>query len=172
MVFFSSDFHLGHKVITKYRTQFGSIKEHDECILDSISKLTKRQLLYINGDFIFESPLYEHYLQQINKMPCRIKVIMGNHDNVDLYKQTIAKNIEIQLPLFSYKNIWVSHCPIHPKEIRGRLGNIHGHLHGGIINDPYYFNVNLDNNNFKFVPFELIKEQLEKNKEQLEKNKE
>jgi calcineurin-like phosphoesterase family protein len=79
--------------------------------------------------------------------------------------------IEIQLPLFSYKNTWITHCPIHPQEIRGRQGVIHGHLHGDVVKetiwdeinckniyleDKRYFNVNLDNNDFKFVSHDKI----------------
>lgn len=42
------------------------------------------------------------------------------------------------------------------------LISVHGHLHGGIVHhcdgepDERYFNVNLDNNNFKPVPIETI----------------
>ena len=42
------------------------------------------------------------------------------------------------------------------------LISVHGHLHGGIVYhcdgepDERYFNVNLDNNNFKPVPLETI----------------
>lgn len=173
MNYFTSDTHLGHKVIIKYRPQFKTQEEHDEAILSQIEKLTKRDILYVIGDFIFDSEKFEYYLERISKCPCRIKLVMGNHDSLKLYSQNIAKNIEIQLPLFSYKNMWITHCPIIPQEIRGRSGVIHGHLHGGVvkkysynplsdydelIKDERYFNVNLDNNNFKFVELETIKQ--------------
>lgn len=154
MLYFSSDFHLGHKNILKYRTQFKTIEEHDNAILNLIERLTKRDVLIILGDFIFDSDNYDYYIERINKAQCRIKLVMGNHDSLKLYKED---RFEIQLPFFSYKNIWVSHCPIHPQEIRGRYGNVHGHLHGDYIDDPRYFNVNLDNNNFKFVSSETIR---------------
>lgn len=164
MNYYSSDFHLGHKSICKYRPQFNTPEEHDECILQMMEKLTKRDILYVLGDFLFEGPKYKEYLERIKKMPVRIKLIMGNHDAIDLYADCIGSNIEIQLPLFSWKNIWISHCPIHPQEIRGRLGNLHGHLHGSVVrdisgeSDRRYFNVNLDNNNFKFVHLDTIKQ--------------
>lgn len=158
MVYFTSDTHLGHKVITKYRPQFETRKEHDEAIFDLVSKLTKRDDLMILGDFIFDCPEFDDYLKLFSKMSCKIKLVMGNHDSLKLYKQDIAKNIEIQLPLFSYKNMWVSHCPIHEGELRNRDLNIHGHLHGAEINSDRYFNVNLDNNNFKLVSLDEIKE--------------
>ena len=158
MVYFSSDFHLGHKVITKYRPQFSTRQEHDEAILSLVSKLTKRDDLYILGDFIFDCPEFEDYLKAFSKMPVKIKLVMGNHDSRKLYSQEIAKNIEVQLPLFSYKNMWVSHCPIIEQELRSRDLNIHGHLHGSTINSDRYFNVNLDNNSFKLVSLDEIKE--------------
>ena len=105
---------------------------------------------------MFDGPHFEAYLHRIAKFPCTIKLVMGNHDSMQLYTQTIAPNILIQLPLFSYKNTWISHCPIHPQELRNRDGNIHGHLHSSIVPDLRYFNVNLDVNGYDFVPLNKI----------------
>lgn len=154
-VYFSSDFHLGHKSILKYRDMFKDIEEHDNLIFDSISKLNKRDILFILGDFIFDGDDYQYYVGIINKMSCRIKVVMGNHDSLRLHN-----DFDIQLPLFSYKNNWVSHCPIHPQEMRNRFGNIHGHLHHNIIDDDRYFNVCLERNDYNFVNAELIRDKL------------
>lgn len=166
-IYFTSDTHLGHKVITKYRTQFSTQEEHDEAILTEMSKLKKRDILYVLGDFAFDSDKLEWYLQQIAKMPFRLKLVMGNHDSLELYKQDIARNIEIQLPFFSYKNYWLSHCPIHPQEIRGRLGNLSGHCHFTSVPDDRYYNVGLDTNGFKFVDFDDIKEIMQKRRDSL-----
>ena len=155
-VMFTSDLHLGHRSICKYRSKFTTVEEHDEYILDLMSKLNKRTILFILGDFLFDGPHFEVYLHRIAKFPCTIKLVMGNHDSMQLYTQTIAPNISIQLPLFSYKNTWISHCPIHPQELRNRDGNIHGHLHNSIVPDLRYFNVNLDVNGYDFVPLNKI----------------
>lgn len=155
-VLFTSDLHLGHKAIYKYRKQFESADQHDQHILSMLSSLDKRTILYVLGDFLFDGPNLEHYLALISAMPCTIRVVPGNHDSKFLYTQTIAPNIHIELPLFSYKSAWVSHCPIHPHEMRNRLGNIHGHLHHETLPDPRYFNVNLDVNDFQFVPLDTI----------------
>ena len=155
-VMFTSDLHLGHRSICKYRSKFTTAEEHDEYILDLMSKLNKRTILFILGDFLFDGPHFEVYLHRIAKFPCTIKLVMGNHDSMQLYTQTIAPNISIQLPLFSYKNTWLSHCPIHPQELRNRDGNIHGHLHNSIVPDLRYFNVNLDVNGYDFVPLNKI----------------
>lgn len=171
MNFFTSDLHLGHKAIPKYRESFKDMKEHDDYIINKILELKKRDILYILGDFLFDGEHYDEYIERLSKKKCRIKLIMGNHDSMKLYKEDI---FEMQLPLFSYKNMWISHCPIHPQELRNRAGNIHGHLHGdvvwkdslsyldgGQIQDNRYFNVNLDVNDYEFVKLETIKEYME-----------
>ena len=176
MVYFTSDLHLGHKAIPKYREPFKDMKSHDDYIIDKILELGKRDILLILGDFLFDGEHYDEYIERLSKKKCRIKLVMGNHDSMKLYKEDI---FEIQLPLFSYKNTWLSHAPIHPQELRGRYGNVHGHLHLEKVRiekkfqnyddnwrpfisevtteDPRYFNVNLDVNDYKFVNFEEIK---------------
>lgn len=167
MVYLTSDLHLGHRVIHNYRSEkFQSQEEHDKYILDKILALDKRDVLMVIGDFIFDSEKYDFYIEELSKAKCRIKVIMGNHDSIKLYKEDI---FELQLPLFSYKNMWVSHCPIHPDELRGRNGCIHGHLHKEkvkaldvitheVYEDDNYFNVNIDVNDYEFVSLDTIKE--------------
>ena len=156
MVYFTSDFHLGHKVIIKYRPEFSSKIEHDEYLLSLLEKLGKRDVVYMIGDFLFKSDEFDGYLQRISKFKVKIKLILGNHDNLELYKKC-PENIQLQLPMFSYKNMWISHCPIHPNELRNRIGNIHGHLHKEKLEDKRYFNVNIDVNNYNLVTLDEIK---------------
>lgn len=156
MNFFTSDLHFGHKNIAKkYRQEFSSIERHDEKIFEEMSKLKKRDILFILGDFIFDCKDYDKYINIIKKMPFRIKFISGNHDSTKLYKESF---IECFPSLVSYKNIWLSHAPIHPNEMRSRKGNIHGHLHKEKLSDKRYFNVNVDVNEYKFIEFDRIRE--------------
>lgn len=163
MVYFSSDWHLGHRSILKYRDGFKSLEEHDRHILDMLQSLSKRDIIKVLGDVVFDDPNYEYYISELRKAKCKIEIVMGNHDSRRLYSENYG-NIEIQLPLFGYKNMWVSHAPIHPDEMRNRDLSVHGHLHNDIIldangvEDLRYFNVNLDNNGFKFVSLDKIKE--------------
>jgi calcineurin-like phosphoesterase family protein len=158
-VFFSSDFHFGHKVIAPKYRNFSSTKEHDEALLDLLSKVKREDVLFILGDFLFDCEEYEWYLEQVAKMPLRIKLLLGNHDSKRLYLPSRPANIELQLPFFSYKNMWLSHCPIHPQEMRRRVANVHGHLHNAVVeDDPRYFNVCLDQHDFQFVSLDIIKQ--------------
>lgn len=157
MNYFTSDLHLGHKGIMKYRKkEFYNYRYiHDIEIIEQIFLLGKRDILFILGDFIFDCKEYDNYVDMLRKYKrCRIKLIMGNHDSKRLYSEDV---VEMQLPFYSYKNMWLSHCPIHPQEMRNRVGNIHGHLHDCCIDNSMYFNVNLDVNNYKFVPLDDIK---------------
>lgn len=171
MNFFTSDLHLNHNSIIKYRSEkFNSQEEHDEYIIEKIHNLGKRDILYILGDSIFSGDKFNWYVDRFRGKKCRIKLVMGNHCSLDLLKHQDI--FEIQLPLFSYKNMWISHCPIHPYEMRDRKGNIHGHLHKEVVKrldtpnssinpeqvDKRYFNVNLDVNNYEFVTLEQIKD--------------
>lgn len=158
-VFFTSDLHLGHRNIHEFRNdKFSSQEEHDEYILNLIDKLDKRDVLIVLGDFIFDSKKYDYYIKRIKEAPCRIKVVMGNHDSLKLYKEEC---IEMQLPLYLYKKMWLSHAPIHEAELRSRVCNVHGHIHSTAesngIKDDRYFNVNIDCNNYKFINLDYIK---------------
>ena len=159
MKYFSSDLHFNHNIIVPKYRKFSSQEEHDNIILDKIAKLKKREILTLLGDTIFDGPRYQWYIDQLNKMACRIQLVFGNHDSLKLYKEP---KFEIQLPLYSYKNLWVSHCPIHPSELRNRDGNIHGHLHTKDLDDPRYINVCIDYNNYNFVHFDEIIERIKK----------
>jgi calcineurin-like phosphoesterase family protein len=168
-VLFTSDLHLGHKSIIKYRPEFKSQKEHDDYIIDKICSLDKRTVLKVLGDFLFDCDKFDDYMNRLAKAKCRIELVMGNHDSRKLYNLPNSI-LEIQLPLYSYKDMWISHAPIHPDELRNRKGNIHGHLHKEIVTyyehyydseptiDKRYFNVNIDVNNYEFVELDTIKE--------------
>ena len=71
--------------------------------------------------------------------------------------------------LMSKRNVWFSHCPIHPQEMRNRLLNIHGHLHNHSVleivfdthyeeDDTNYFNACVEHTNYKPISFAEIME--------------
>lgn len=58
-----------------------------------------------------------------------------------------------------YKEFWLSHCPIHPAELRGKT-NLHGHVHSATIDDVRYFNTSLENINYKPISLYMIREKI------------
>ena len=142
------------------------MEEHDKYMFSILEVLNKNDLVFILGDMLFDGPNYELYLERLRHLKCRIRFIMGNHDSLKLLKEGF---LEHRAPLANYKGMWLSHCPIHPQEMRNRTGCVHGHLHSGrvlkdSINqfldkviDHRYFNVNIEDNNYQLVPLDTIK---------------
>ncbi len=163
----TSDLHLGHKNITKYRPQFTK-EEHDEVIFDNLaSNITKRDTLFLLGDIAFS---LEWHIR-VAAIKCKHKVIiLGNHDTDRSVKVSQFAGLYDKVHgLLSHRGYWWSHCPIHPQELRGRLGNIHGHLHGNSIwegdnwseengsmqpLDTRYINACVEHTDFKPIRFE------------------
>jgi calcineurin-like phosphoesterase family protein len=153
-VYFCSDWHLGHRNILKYRPQYKTIEEHDQHFIDTFNKtVTKRDTVFFLGDIAFT----EEGLEKLSQLRyCRQKILVaGNHDylNADEY----LEYFDDVLGMKSYKSFWLSHCPIHHQELRNRKANIHGHLHGSVLNDPRYFDVCPEKHNYQMVDYEEIK---------------
>lgn len=156
---FTSDLHLGHVLIAQTRgfTRAGvpDANYHDWELIENInSRVHKRDKLFILGDVAFT----DAGLQRLGDIRCRnIEVILGNHDKYPLkrYLQYVQKIHGFR----GYRDYWLSHCPIHPAEIREKAANIHGHVHvfsdTEKIEDQRYYNVNVEFH--KFFPVSLDK---------------
>lgn len=157
---FIADTHFGHRNICKYRP-FKSVEEHDETIIQNWNRVVhkKRSLVWVLGDFMFrdDSRDIESILDRLNG---RIIVVPGNHDYLPY-----MSNIEVYLGLVKKYGFWLSHCPIHPQELRG-LHNVHGHVHTKTIDDDRYINVSSDVINYTPISLERIRE-ISKNVERL-----
>lgn len=153
-VWFTSDLHLGHEYAAKVRG-FSCVEEHDITIIDNInSKLNKRSKLFVLGDMYWTQKAMSY-----PKLAGNIELIMGNHDRYQLNRY--LKVVDKVHGFKGYKNYWLSHCPIHPNEIRNKKGNIHGHQHlFGDTPQVYmpYFNVNIEMHNYHPINFDTIEE--------------
>jgi len=142
-VYYCSDLHIGHNNISKYRHWVESCEHNTEVILEEWSKVvTKQDKVILLGDIIFDSKFNEAF----SKLKGRKELILGNH--CYQHSKDLHKAWEVFDEVHGFKKrgkSWLSHCPIHPKEMRNR-SNIHGHIHTfeDIIQDPRYFNVNVD----------------------------
>jgi calcineurin-like phosphoesterase family protein len=138
-VWFTSDLHFGHKNIQKFRLEIDSIEQNEQRItLDWFSKVTKRDDVYILGDAAFTMDS----LNLFSNLPGRKFLVRGNHDELDT--QVYLKYFNDIYGLKKYKEFWLSHAPIHPNELRGKI-NLHGHVHYTSIDDDRYVNMSVEN---------------------------
>lgn len=156
-VFFIADTHFGHRNICKYRTVFNNPFEHDEYIIEKWNKtIGRRDTIWVLGDMCIKNEEYNmEYL--IDRLNGRINVVPGNHCYLPYYNH---RNIELQNGLVSKYGLWLSHCPIHPNELRGRKYNVHGHVHNETINDNRYVNVCCEVVGYKPVSLDKIRKVL------------
>lgn len=157
VVYHVGDLHIGHKAITKYRNVATS-EENDEMMVDMIlSKVKKRDTLWLHGDIFFTEETVYQYAKVIKDHTGYVHLILGNHD---LQKASIESRMKAFQYLLSlgygihgivkHNGFWLSHAPIHPDELRGKLC-CHGHIHLETIPDDRYINVSVDNTNFQLI---------------------
>lgn len=154
-----SDPHFGHENITKFRN-VSSVEENDSIILDNILTLTtKRDTLWILGDSFLT---YESLsiLEKISSHVAYLHAILGNHctdkgrwEKIAVHSLRHYKSVH---SLYKMKGkAWLSHHPIHPNELWGKI-NIHGHVHNATIPDERYVNVCVDNTGMKPIKLQDI----------------
>ncbi len=123
---FISDLHFGHNWMATHRG-FHDVFYHDDHIIDQWnSVVNKRDLVYILGDITMESSDHYYRLDALNG---RKKVVLGNHDD-PRHIPELLKYVEEVSGMVKYKGIWLTHCPVHERELEFRVSrNIHGHIH-------------------------------------------
>jgi calcineurin-like phosphoesterase family protein len=136
-VFFIADTHFGHRAICKYRPEFKTPEEHDEHIIENWNKVvTKKSFVWVLGDMCIENKFY-NMDKLISRLNGNIRLITGNHCHLEYYNHIKIKIMNGIIKKYGY---WLSHCPIHPVELRGKQ-NIHGHVHYKSLPDKRYINV-------------------------------
>jgi len=136
---FITDLHLGHTNMALKRG-FATVEEHDEYIISQWNKkVNKRDITWILGDVTMESSKSYPLLNRLNGMK---KVVLGNHDMMkDI--PALLQYVQGVSGMVKYKGIWLSHCPVHERELEFRVPrNIHGHIHENQI-------MKLEENGFK-----------------------
>jgi calcineurin-like phosphoesterase family protein len=138
-VWFCSDLHFGHKNIQKYRNSCVSEEDNrNQIVADWEKVVTKRDDVYVLGDACFSMDT----IKTFQTLPGRKFLIRGNHDTLDT--QVYLQVFKSVYGLWKYKEFWLSHAPIHPQELRGRI-NLHGHVHYNSVPDKRYFNCCVEN---------------------------
>jgi calcineurin-like phosphoesterase family protein len=149
---FMSDLHLGHDNAYIWREGFSSPEDHHNTIYDNLaSELRKSDTLYLLGDVCFT----KGWLQKVASLKCRHKMlVVGNHDTErGITMQDLCLTYDKVVALTTHRNYWLSHAPIHPREMRGRIANIHGHTHANCI-EGSYINACAEQTEYKPITFE------------------
>lgn len=162
-VYFTSDLHFNHKNLCNGLRHM-SPEESNNLIISNWNKIiTKKDTVYILGDVTMEDHNSIDLLLQLKGQKV---IIGGNHD----VKKCCIEYPKLGIPVMGvlqYKGFLCTHVPIHPTQLVGFKGNIHGHIHlSGIIdglgkyNPPHlgypYYNVNTEFNNYTPVLFDDI----------------
>ena len=153
MRYFISDPHFGHYsnntnkgIITFERTQFKTIQEHDKYLFDMFIELSKKlkpeDELWVLGDWGDTNCLWV-----IGAFDCTTHFVCGNHDAAaDIEKFKIYFDEVYQYPVYLSNKLVVSHIPV---AVFGDQINVHGHLHGAVLDSPNYICCSLHVVNYK-----------------------
>lgn len=136
-IFFISDLHIGHKNILNFSPcRYGeNINEHDRWIIAQWNSVVRpKDIVYCLGDVVFDI----NKIEMLNELNGQKMLVRGNHDKFPI--EVYLKYFNNIYGMLGYKGFWLSHCPIHPDELRGKR-NIHGHVHNSSIPDDRYINV-------------------------------
>jgi len=164
-VYFISDLHLGHKNIMGFAGQYrhgNTYEENAQSIIEMWNLTVRKQdKVFVLGDVAFG----EEYLEMVAQLKGIKILIRGNHDD-RISTKSFLKHFKEVYGIYSYKRYWLTHAPIHPHELRGKI-NIHGHVHQNSILDvsilghpcdPRYINVCIENTGGAPVSYESIRD--------------
>lgn len=131
---FCSDLHFGHNNIGKMRNGVNSEEENRKRIIEDWKKVVKRSdVVFVLGDASFK----KEQLEEFKHLNGRKMLVRGNHDQCRT--KDYLEYFEDVYGILKYKEFWLSHAPIHPDELRGKI-NLHGHVHNATVDDLRYFN--------------------------------
>lgn len=148
MEYFISDLHFNHSNILKFeRQEFKTIEEHNEFIIASINRVvTKFDTLYLLGDLGDD-------LELIKRLNGRKILVMGNHDKLAKSKYREYFDEVHDTPIYLNKRVVLSHIPI--PVTKGTL-NVHGHLHGSILNSENHLNISAMLINYRPISLKVL----------------
>lgn len=157
MKYFISDTHFidgeyqTNNVLNWERSQFKNEEEHNNFIVDCFNKWLKKlkpgDEFYHLGDF--GSPKFLTLLEGFNKKDIKTIFVYGNHDkekDLDLFKQYFQE--VYKYPVYLSQKLVISHCPV---ATYSSTLNVHGHLHGMILNSPNYITCSINDTNYQLV---------------------
>lgn len=151
--FVIADLHFGDEAVcTRYRKPdgsplrpFASAAQMDaEIIRRWNQSVTEDDLVYVLGDVGRGVNA-----RSVRLLAGRKRLIAGNRDDVAALS---ASGLFETISVAKWLPGWLlSHIPVHPSQLRNGARNIHGHLHAGMVCDPRYVCVSVEQTNYSPV---------------------
>ena len=172
MLFFTSDWHIGHDKDFIYAARgFSSIQEHDTAILNNCNEIVKPEdELWILGDLALGGD-DEEWDRIYTKINCRnVHFLQGNHDTdrrMNMYEGAygfIYEGIAALYRISRKKTIYISHYPTITDNTDDRIiWNVSGHTHSKELfyDNHLIYNVALDAHNNYPVSIKQIYKDIE-----------
>lgn len=171
-VFFTSDWHLGHRNIIKYSSRpWNNVYEMDDAIIKTHNSLVKdKDLVYFLGDFTMNYCFVEKYLPNLHG---RWVWILGNHDKIwwkKLVKNTNIMNRKV-LTVHEILDIRIGRQPVtlchYPmvswNKSYHQSWHLFGHTHGKYNNThSLSMDVGIDATNYVPLSEEVVVEKMQK----------
>lgn len=158
-IWFTSDWHLGHKNILTFRNddtgqlirpEFSSVEEMNECLFDNYNETVKPgDKVYFLGDVHFDKKVGI----KLKNLPGQKRLILGNHDDLgDGVLLEVFKPKKIGLwRIFKDHNVILSHVPLHNSSFRKVEYNVHGHIHEKESPSDFHINVCVEKTGYRPV---------------------
>jgi len=183
MIWFTSDWHIGHNKEFLYgKRGFSSIEEHDKEILKRCNEVVGiGDELWILGDLAMSGDEYE-WSSIYKSLICRnVHFIQGNHDTdrkMDIYEDEYNFTFHGYADMLKYskkKRFYLCHYPTICSPNHGDkipIVCLYGHTHqttNFYENNPYVYHVGVDSHNCYPVSIEQVIKDIEKEVAKYEK---
>lgn len=181
MIYFSSDWHIGHNKEFLYKPRgFNSIEEHDEQIITNCNSIVgPEDELWILGDLAMSNNI-EEWDKVYNTLICQnIHFIVGNHDTnnkINRYMTQYGFELHGYADIFKYSKrrvFYLSHFPTivgNFEDGKPSMWNLSGHTHSKekFSIYPNIYNVSLDAHDcFPISIVDIMKDILRKEGKQI-----
>lgn len=163
-VWLYSDMHFNHEGILGFdeRKEFKTIKEHNEFIIKKIKSRVKPE-----DTFLCLGDIGNNFLDLMSEIPGYKVLIRGNHDRLSkkVYREVFDEFYNG--PIFLNQFLVCSHEPI-PLS-KNYYINIHGHLHGSVLNLENYINISCAMVDYNPIDLDSIIKKYEKRLKRIRK---
>lgn len=160
-VFVISDTHFGHKKVIEFEQKhrpFSTIEEHDETLVDNWNKVVnKRDSVWHLGDVVFGLKNFSI----LGRLNGKKRLVLGNHDHYPA--ERYLKYFSRVMGVSKYKDVLLSHVPMHPEQLGRFRKNIHGHTHSHRVKivgsdeiDERYISVSVEQTGLKPIPLDEL----------------